>query len=79
MFFDPNQIGVPSGSNKDMVEKKNDGGLSYKVWEVMKSEIEKIKLRVEAGKSIENPILVMQRISNLIHVSTSMLQYFLCF
>lgn len=45
MFFDPNQIGVPSGYNKEMVES-NDGGLSYKVWEVMKIEIEKIKNRV---------------------------------
>lgn len=36
MFFDPNQIGVPTGLSKDMVES-NDGGLSYKLWQVIKS------------------------------------------
>ena len=56
MFFDPNQIGVPSDQgHSEMVE--NDGGLTYKVWQVMKSEIEQIKERGEKG--IKNPIMIM--------------------
>lgn len=59
MFFDPNQIGVPCVQDKAAVVE-NDGGLSYKVWQVVKGEIERIKENVETQGKIDKPMLVMQ-------------------
>ena len=36
-------------------------------------------LKIKSNQYYENPILVLYRLKNLINVSTSMLQYFLCF
>ena len=46
-----------------------------KVQEVIFSEMKKIKKQ----GNIQNPMLLFHRMKNLIHVSTSMLHYFLCF
>jgi hypothetical protein len=66
MFFDPEQINQSESGPQSII---------LKVQEVIFSEMKKIKNQ----KDISNPMLLFHRMRNLIHVSTSMLQYFLCF
>ena len=67
MFFEPEQI--------DKSES-----LILKVQKVVYMELEKIKQgKISADSQNTPPIILFYRLKNLIHVSTSMLQYFLCF
>ena len=66
MFFDPEQINISESGPQSII---------MKVQEVIFSEMKKIKKQ----GNIQNPMLLFHRMKNLIHVSTSMLHYFLCF
>lgn len=67
MFFDPDQIDQSETGASSIISK---------VQKVIYKELEKIK----SGKlDTQQPIILFYRLRNLIHVSTSMLQYFLCF
>ena len=70
--------GSASQMGGSLITTENDGGVSYRVWNMLKNEMNRVKVNVQDG-TIEEPMLTMQRIKNLIHTSTSMLQYFLCF
>lgn len=66
MFFETEKINQNETGPTNIITK---------VYDVIENELTKIK----QGKMVEDPLLLMYRLKNLIMVSTSMLQYFLCF
>ena len=66
MFFEPKQIDQSETGSTSII---------FKVQQVITNELRNLK----NNKNIANPMLTYYRLNNLIKVSTSMLQYFLCF
>jgi len=66
MFFEAEKINNTESGAQSII---------FRVYDVISKELARIK----EGKHTTDPILVVYRLKNLISVSTSMLQYFLCF
>ena len=84
MFFDAEAIGLTQMGNNVTTATNtpyndsvvHEGSISYRVWQVLKNELERIRL---TQLQMQQPMLILQRIKNLIHTSTTLLSYFLCF